>query len=86
MLNWLYPENFDTKHTEISNRRQKDTGKWLLESKEMQNLANGTGVSKLLWGYGIRRLNLSTMYLLLNTKYFDSWCWKNVSEVWLLFL
>lgn len=55
VLDWLYPDSVDEKHNEISSRRQKDTGNWLLESKQFRELE--TGVPEILWGYGIRKLN-----------------------------
>lgn len=58
MLNWLFPEDPDIKHVEISSRRQKNTGDWLLESPEFLSWEEGRLGSQLLWGHGIRMCSL----------------------------
>lgn len=78
MLNWLYPESYDTKHIEISNKRQKDTGIWLLRSRKFQELVGRK--AQLLWGYGIRKSNGTFLVLIVNTNC-NSWCWQNIPEV-----
>lgn len=54
VLNWLYPEDFEVRHNEISNRRLKDTGDWLVKRTEFNDWLMGTPPSPFLWGYGIR--------------------------------
>ncbi|KAI5852526.1 ankyrin repeat-containing domain protein [Morchella snyderi] len=53
ILEWLYEGAFDTKHREISNRRQKNTAQWILVSPEVTDWMNNPSDSRLLWGYGI---------------------------------
>ncbi|KAH0603494.1 uncharacterized protein H6S33_007816 [Morchella sextelata] len=53
IINWLYSEAFDKRHTEISGRRQPNTGEWILKEPEVQDWENGKSKSRLLWGYGI---------------------------------
>ncbi|KAI5838991.1 hypothetical protein DFP73DRAFT_243697 [Morchella snyderi] len=53
ILDWIYPGDFNAKHHEISNRRQKGTGDWLLKSPEFVDWAEGRLKSRLLWGHGI---------------------------------
>lgn len=55
VLAWLFSLPFDTKHTEISNRRQQHTGNWLLESTEFTTWDLGN--AQILWGSGIRMFN-----------------------------
>lgn len=56
VLNWLYSRPYDEKHREISGRRQKNTGQWILDLQNVQDWLdpNNTG-SRLLWAYGIRK-------------------------------
>lgn len=60
VLNWLYPDNFDTKHIEISGRRQSNTGEWIFQEPEFIDWAAQR--SKLLWGYGIRMYDKFPVY------------------------
>jgi hypothetical protein len=60
-LEWLYPGLFDKKHLEISHRKQKDTGEWLLKRVEFQQLVEGRQGSRLLWGYGIRKYTIEAI-------------------------
>ncbi|KAH8148970.1 uncharacterized protein LAJ45_06945 [Morchella importuna] len=53
ILDWLYPGDFNAKHYEIGNRRQKGTGDWLLKSPEFIGWVEGRLKSRLLWGHGI---------------------------------
>lgn len=55
VIEWIYPESFDQKHLEISNKRQKETGTWLLESPEFKGWVTEQQNSRLLWGHGIRK-------------------------------
>lgn len=58
VLEWFYPDPFDIKHSEICNRRRKDTGGWLLESTEFSTWESHD--PQILWGYGIRMSNPQT--------------------------
>ncbi|KAH8153587.1 uncharacterized protein LAJ45_02400 [Morchella importuna] len=54
VLNWLYPEDPEARHNEISNRRQRETGSWLTERPEFREwLLHHDPASLFLWGYGI---------------------------------
>lgn len=55
VLSWFCSETTDTNHREISNERQKYTGRWLVESLELKKLVDGRCDSHILWGYGIRK-------------------------------
>lgn len=54
-LDWLYPGDTDTKHVDISKKRQENTGGWLFEKPEFKAWSDGVSKSKLLLGYGIRK-------------------------------
>jgi hypothetical protein len=66
ILEWLYAGAFDTKHREISNRRQKNTAQWIIVSPEVTSWMNNPSGSRLLWGYGIRKFRLFWCYYLYN--------------------
>ncbi|KAI5840036.1 ankyrin repeat-containing domain protein [Morchella snyderi] len=53
VLDWLYPSAFDKRHLEISSRRQKDTGKWVLREPGVQEWCGRNPQNRLLWAYGI---------------------------------
>ncbi|KAH0608836.1 uncharacterized protein H6S33_001064 [Morchella sextelata] len=53
ILNWLYPESFETRHLEISGRRREKTGEWLLKSAEFVEFVRNNQSSPILWGHGI---------------------------------
>ncbi|KAH8148232.1 uncharacterized protein LAJ45_07684 [Morchella importuna] len=53
VLNWLYPESFETRHLDISRRRRERTGEWLLKSPEFCEFVSNNQNSPILWGYGI---------------------------------
>lgn len=57
VLNWLYSEPFDKRHTEIKDRRRENTGEWLLKSPEFREWLKKNPNSPLLWGHGIRMSN-----------------------------
>jgi hypothetical protein len=54
VLNWLFPGSFNERHNEISGRRKKNTGQWILNAPEVQYWKK-PGNHDLLWGYGIRK-------------------------------
>lgn len=51
-INWLYPQDFDKRHIQISGLRRGNTGEWILKAPEVQSWIKD---SRLLWGYGIRK-------------------------------
>lgn len=61
VLHWLSPQAFDTKHIEISGRRQESTGEWLLNRPEVRDWVKKNPNSPLLWGYGIRKSNTASI-------------------------
>lgn len=56
VLDWLSSEKFDTRHIEISGKRQKNTGDWILETPEVKEWTKKQQdlQKRLLWGHGIR--------------------------------
>lgn len=85
MLNWLYQETTDKRHTEISGRRQKNTGQWILGAPEVQGWAKKNSNSRLLWGYGIRMYKcFSYSILVLTVTWVYSWRWQNILMVYSL--
>lgn len=74
-LDWIYPENVSLRHDEIRRLRQKNTGEWLLKSLQFKKLMERRDAN-FLWGYGIRTLNLTPIFLrsVLTTRIiFNSW-------------
>lgn len=53
ILTWLYPEAFDKRHLEVRERRQNNTGGWILEEPSVQGWIKEGLSSRILWGYGI---------------------------------
>lgn len=51
VLEWLYPGPFDTRHTEVSNKRRENTGDWVLQLPGFQKWMKQE--SNKLCGYGI---------------------------------
>lgn len=62
VLNWLYPESFETRHLDISRRRRERTGEWLLKSPEFCEFVSNNQNSPILWGYGIRKYHIVPTY------------------------
>lgn len=54
ILNWLSPDDFDSRHLEISGKRQRNTGQWLLQEPRFKNWIDKHPDFLLLWGHGIR--------------------------------
>jgi hypothetical protein len=69
-LKWLYPDAFDNRHTEITNKRQKDTGDWVLQLPGFQGWIKQDSNSNKLCAYGIRRhqLSLQDYYKLIDLR------------------
>lgn len=54
VVNWLYPDEFDKRHVEISGRRREGTGQWIMREPVVQDWVGGVSSFRILWGYGIR--------------------------------
>ncbi|KAF2816569.1 uncharacterized protein BDZ99DRAFT_375553 [Mytilinidion resinicola] len=66
IISWLSPLTYGTQHSDISQRHQEGTGKWLLESnafKEWQNKSR-----KLLWCPGMPGAGKTTLASFINSE------------------
>lgn len=52
VLNWLYPEDTNSRHNDIRRQRLEGTGEWFLQRKEFSQWLGGS--HRLLWVHGIR--------------------------------
>ena len=50
VLQWISPLNFGPQQSDLSGRRQKGTGSWLLESQDFQNWVNKEGKTLVCQG------------------------------------
>jgi hypothetical protein len=53
ILDDLFNERVDSRHSEVICQRKEGTGKWLLESPEFTDWVRGDSGSALLWAHGI---------------------------------
>ena len=55
IMNWISTLNFATKQNDFFGRRQKGTGKWLLEDDVFKSWLDGT--VRILWCPGLRMIS-----------------------------
>lgn len=60
ILDWIFPEDFRSRHQDIVDKRAPESGTWFLQNDVYQNWVNGI-TSNLLCYQGIRKLLMKTM-------------------------
>ena len=73
ILRWVYSEDFEQRHKQISKARVDGSGEWVLRSMEYRNWVRGPS-GGVLFCHGMRRP--------LNFTANDSWRWQVGNHVW----
>jgi hypothetical protein len=84
VINWLYPEDTNSRHNDIRRQRLEGTGKWFLQRKELSQWLGGS--HRLLWVHGIRLFLPQFSKVTTDNYILNSGCWKNFYKVENIFL